>query len=101
MKARLDALAVAGVTFRYGAAGPEGLLGGRRVIVASARGGFDGADTPMASYDHHETRLSDFLGFPGITDVTVIRAEGVLVRPEVREPALRAALEQAALLEAA
>lgn len=100
LKAWLDALAVAGTTFRYGANGPEGLLGGRRVLIASARGGFY-ADTPMAALDHQETHLRGFLGFVGITDVEIIRAEGVMRGPEVKERALQAALQQTAELQAA
>ncbi len=101
LKAWLDALAVAGTTFRYGANGPEGLLGGRRVLVASARGGFYGADTPMASLDHQESHLRGFFGFLGITDLEIVRAEGVMMGPEVKERALQAALQQTAELQAA
>ncbi|MET0937260.1 MAG: NAD(P)H-dependent oxidoreductase, partial [Luteibacter sp.] len=39
LKAWIDRIAVAGKTFKYGANGPEGLAGGKRVIVASSRGG--------------------------------------------------------------
>lgn len=104
LKAWLDVLAVAGTTFRYGATGPEGLLGGKRVLVASARGGFHGADTPMASLDHQESHLRGsfgFFGFLGITDLEIIRAEGVMMKAEVKERALQAALQQTAELQAA
>ncbi len=101
LKAWLDALAVAGTTFRYGATVPEGLLGGRRVLVASARAGFYGADTPMASLDHQELHLRGSFGFFGITDLEIIRAEGVMMKPEVKERALQAALQQTAELQAA
>jgi FMN-dependent NADH-azoreductase len=101
LKAWLDALAVAGTTFRFGPTGAEGLLGGRRVIIASARGGLYGADTPLASLDHQETHLRGFFGFLGITDVEVIRAEGVMMGPEIKQQALAAALRQTAELQAA
>ena len=101
LKAWLDALAVAGTTFRYGAAGPEGLLGGRRVVVASSRGGFYGADTPMAAMDHQETHLRGFLAFLGITDLEVVRAEGTMMGPEVKAKALQGALQRTAELKAA
>ena len=97
LKAWLDVLAVAGTTFRYGAAGPEGLLGGKRVLVASARGGFYGTDTPMASLDHQESHLRGSFGFLGITDLEIIRAEGVMMKAEVKERAL----QQTAELQAA
>ena len=40
LKAWIDRIAVAGKTFQYGANGPEGLAGDKRVIVAVSRGGF-------------------------------------------------------------
>jgi FMN-dependent NADH-azoreductase len=99
LKNWLDALAVAGKTFRYDATGAKGLLGGRRVIVASARGGLYGADTPRAALDHQETHLKGFFGFLGVTDVEVIRAEGVMMGPEFKTRAIEAALREAGELE--
>ena len=48
LKAWIDRIVVAGKTFKYGAQGPEGLAGNKRVIVAISRGGFYGAGTPAA-----------------------------------------------------
>jgi FMN-dependent NADH-azoreductase len=101
LKAWLDAICVAGRTFGYGANGPEGLLGGRRVIIASARGGMYGADTPMAPLDHQETYLRGFFAFLGIRSIEVVRAEGIKVGPDGRQRALDEGLQQASLLEAA
>ena len=101
LKTWLDAISVAGTTFTYDDQGPKGLLGGRRVLVASARGGLYGADTPMASLDHQETYLRGFFGFLGIADLEIIRAEGVMMGPEIKERALQAALQQASRLQAA
>ena len=42
LKAWIDRILIAGKTFKYGADGPEGLAGGKRVIIAIARGGFYG-----------------------------------------------------------
>ena len=70
LKAWIDRLAVAGKTFRYTENGPEGLAGGKKVIVASSRGGFYGPETPVASLDHQENYLRGVFGFFGITDVT-------------------------------
>jgi FMN-dependent NADH-azoreductase len=83
LKAWIDRLAVAGKTFKYGPKGPEGLAGGKKVIVASSRGGSYGADTPMAFLDHQETYLSAILGFFGIRNIQFVRAEG-LARTESR-----------------
>jgi FMN-dependent NADH-azoreductase len=77
LKAWIDRLAVAGKTFKYGPKGPEGLAGGKKVIVASSRGGQYAAQTPMALLDHQETYLRGVLQFFGITDIQFIRAEGL------------------------
>ena len=91
LKVWLDRLCQAGRTFRYTEKGPVGLAGGRKVIIASARGGRY-AGTPMeTALDHQEAYLKAVLGFIGITDVTVIRAEGVSMGPEPRAQALAAA----------
>lgn len=101
LKSWLDALAVPGKTFSYGPEGVKGMLGDKRVIVASARGGFYGPDSPAAGNEHHETYLRSFFGFLGVTQFEVIRAEGVRVAPEVAERAISDALNQVAQLRAA
>ncbi|WP_323767969.1 FMN-dependent NADH-azoreductase [Marinovum sp.] len=68
LKAWIDLIARAGVTFRYTAEGPEGLLSGKKVIVAYASGG-----TPLGSdYDFASGYLRHILGFVGLTDVTFV-----------------------------
>ncbi len=101
LKAWIDRIVVAGKTFRYGAAGPEGLAGGKRVIIAVARGGFYGADTPGAALEHLETYLRGVFGFIGVGAPEIIVAEGLLVGPEQREKAMQAALRATAELPAA
>jgi FMN-dependent NADH-azoreductase len=91
LKAWIDRIAVAGKTFRYTPNGPEGLAKGKRVIIASSRGGFYGPDSPANSLDHQESYLRGVFGFLGITDITVVRAEGLNVGPEVRTKSLDAA----------
>jgi FMN-dependent NADH-azoreductase len=100
LKAWIDRLAVAGKTFRYSENGPEGLAGGKRVIVASSRGGFYGPDTPIAFLDHQETYLRGIFGFFGITDVTFIRAEGLALGPDQRNKSIEAAKAEVARLAA-
>ena len=63
LKAWLDRLAVAGVSFRYTESGPEGLLGGKRVIVALASGGDYEEGSP---FEHHKSYLRAFFNFLGI-----------------------------------
>jgi FMN-dependent NADH-azoreductase len=91
LKAWIDRVAVAGKTFRYTANGPEGLAGGKRVIVASSRGGFYGEGTAGAAMDFQENYLRAVLGFLGIADVEFVRAEGVAVSAEHKEKALTVA----------
>jgi FMN-dependent NADH-azoreductase len=75
LKHWIDAIARAGVTSRYTANGPEGLLTGKKVYVALTRGGLY-RNTPADS------------GFLGMTDVEFVYTEGL---------AMGAASEQAAL----
>ena len=101
LKAWIDRVLVAGKTFKYGANGPEGLAGNKRVIVAISRGGYYGAETPYAAGEHLETYLRWVFGFMGITSVEFIPADGVQVGPEHREKALAGALQAATGLQAA
>jgi FMN-dependent NADH-azoreductase len=91
LKAWIDRIMVAGKTFRYTANGPEGLAGGKRVIVASSRGGFYSEGTAGAVMDFQENYLRAVLGFLGITDVEFVRAEGVAVSAEHKQQALATA----------
>ncbi|GAB3363458.1 FMN-dependent NADH-azoreductase [Lysobacter rhizosphaerae] len=91
LKAWIDRIAVAGKTFRYTENGPEGLAGGKRVLVASTRGGVYASDTPMAAMDHQETYLKSVFGFLGVTDLQFVRAEGLAMGDESRTQALQGA----------
>ena len=99
LKAWIDRLAVAGKTFRYTADGPEGLAGGKQLIIASSRGGFHQA----SGADFQETYLRFLFGFLGITDIDVVRAEGLALSPEQRATSMADALAaiQQPLAEAA
>ncbi|QQN61885.1 FMN-dependent NADH-azoreductase [Bradyrhizobium diazoefficiens] len=101
LKAWIDRVLVAGKTFKYGANGPEGLAGGKRVIVAISRGGYYGPGTPAASLEHLETYLRGVFAFMGITSPEFIVADGIQVGPEHREKALAGALQAATSLRAA
>jgi FMN-dependent NADH-azoreductase len=96
LKAWIDRLSVAGKTFRYTIDGPEGLAGGKTVIVASSRGGFYGPETPIAFLDHQESYLQGLFGFFGITDVRFIRAEGLALGAEQRAKAMAGARSEIA-----
>ena len=101
LKAWIDRILVAGKTFQYGANGPQGLAGGKRVIVAISRGGFYGAETPYAAGEHLETYLRWVFGFIGITDPEFISADGIQIGPDHREKALAGALQAATSLQTA
>jgi FMN-dependent NADH-azoreductase len=77
LKSWIDRITVAGQTFRYGPQGVEGLAGGKKVVIVSTRGGIYGAATPGAFLDHQEPYLQNLFRFLGITDITVVRAEGL------------------------
>ncbi|MFE0753578.1 FMN-dependent NADH-azoreductase [Inquilinus sp. NPDC058860] len=93
LKAWIDRLLQAGRTFRYGETGPVGLAGGRKVIVASSRGGIYTAG--LEALDHQEAYLRTALGFIGVTDIEFVRAEGLSMGPEHRERAVAEAHQQA------
>jgi len=99
LKSWIDYLSIAGVTFRYTAEGPEGLAGGRRVILASARGGTYPAGTPRAAVEHQESYLQAVFAFFGITDIDVVRAEGVRMGPDAATAAIAGAEAEIAALE--
>jgi FMN-dependent NADH-azoreductase len=88
LKAWIDRIMVAGQTFRYTANGPEGLAGGRKVVVASSRGGFYGKDSGRADFDFQEDYLRHVFAFIGIDDVEFVRAEGIGLGPEQRAKAI-------------
>lgn len=78
LKAWADLVARAGTTFGYTASGPEGLLADRPIYIVAASGG-----TPIDSdADHATPWLRQFLNFLGVSDVSVIAAEGLAANPE-------------------
>jgi len=88
LKAWIDRIAIRGRSFQYSENGPQGLAGGKRVIIASGRGGAYGDASPA---DFQETYLRQVFGFLGITDIQVVRAEGVGMSPQHRAEALASA----------
>ena len=92
LKAWIDRVAVAGKTFRYTENGPQGLAGGKRVIVASSRHGIYSSG-PAAGMDFQENYLRAILGFLGITEIEFIRAEGMALSTEHKVKAIASAHE--------
>ena len=89
LKAWLDHVLRAGVTFKYTETGPQGLLTGKRAIVLTARGGVY-AGGPL---DHQEPYLRQALAFIGIHDVQFIHAEGLNMGEEFQLRGLATARE--------
>jgi len=87
LKAWIDRVLIAGKTFRYTENGPEGLAGGKRVIIASSRGGIY-SEGPAASVDFQETYLKHVFGFIGIHNLEFVRAEGLHLGAEQRDAAM-------------
>lgn len=92
LKAWLDHVLRAGVTFKYGETGPQGLLVGKRAIVLTARGGIYAGST----LDHQEPYLRQVLGFIGIHDVTFIHAEGLNMGGDFVEKGMNQAIAKLA-----
>jgi FMN-dependent NADH-azoreductase len=90
LKNWIDAISRAGVTFRYGASGPEGLLKGKKVYVALARGG-KYRNTPA---DTQVPYLTTVLSFLGMNDILYVYAEGLAMGPESEQSAIASAYEQ-------
>jgi FMN-dependent NADH-azoreductase len=101
LKSWIDRILVAGKTFRYSAAGPEGLAGNKRVIIVVSRGGLYGPGAPAAALEHVESYLRGVFGFIGVTNLEFIVAEGLLLSPEQRVKSIDAALEATTALRAA
>ena len=91
LRAYFDHIARAGVTFRYNAEGPKGLVEGKQAYVFIARGGV----YPAVS-DTQTPYLRQFLSFIGITDVQFVYAEGLALGEEAREKSLASARQAVA-----
>lgn len=96
LKAYFDHLARAGITFRYTANGPEGLLADRKVYVFAARGGFF-KDTPA---DSQTPFVKTFLNFIGLRGIEFVYAEGLNVSEDQKRSSLEAASAQIVRLAA-
>jgi FMN-dependent NADH-azoreductase len=91
LKAWIDRLGQVGRTFKYTDKGPVGLAGGKTIIVASSRGGVYSTSEGGQAMEHQESYLKAVFGFFGITDVRIVRAEGVAMGDAAKSQALEAA----------
>ena len=91
LKAWIDRVAQAGRTFTYTEKGPQGLAGGKTVIVASTRGGVYSTTDGGRAMEHQESYLQTVFSFFGIADVRFVRAEGLAMGAAPKAAALAAA----------
>ncbi|HEV7913909.1 MAG TPA: NAD(P)H-dependent oxidoreductase [Albitalea sp.] len=90
LKNWIDAVARAGVTFKYTEKGAVGLVQNKKVYVVLTRGGMY-RNTPA---DTQVPYLKTFFGFIGLTDVQFIYAEGLAMGPDAEQKALASAQSQ-------
>ncbi len=101
LKSWVDRVLIAGRTFRYGEDGlPIGLLTGKRVIAAIARGGYYGPESRFSGFEHGESYLRCVFAFVGIGSIEIVAAEGLSIGPEHRAASLAGAERQIAELAA-
>jgi len=91
LKAWIDHITRPGITFGYGENGPVGMVTGKKVYVAMSSGGVY-SEGPGKANDFVAPYLKAFLGFLGMTDLDVFRAEGLKV-PGVKDYAMQKAIE--------
>lgn len=96
LKAWIDRLAQPGRTFKYTEKGPQGLAAGKTLIVASTRGGVYSTSAGGQAMEHQESYLKTVFGFFGITDVRIVRAEGLAMGDAAKSAAIAAARERIA-----
>ena len=99
LKAWIDHVSIAGQTFKYTASGAQGLLTGKAYLALSSGGVY--SQGPFAPNEHLATYLTALLGFLGISDIEVVRAEGVACGPEQDAAAMSAARTRIGALVAA
>ena len=99
LKAWIDRIMIAGKTFRYTANGLEGLAGGKRVVIALARGGFYEQGSPASALEHLETYLRGIFNFIGI-EPEFVAADGLNISPEQRDASIKLALGETVRLAA-
>ncbi|CAN5473194.1 FMN-dependent NADH-azoreductase [soil metagenome] len=90
LKAWIDRIVKAGITFKYDTTGAVGLATGKRAYIVSSRGGKLADDSAL---DHQESYLRGVLGFIGVTDLTIVRADGLAYGPEAAAASIATARE--------
>jgi FMN-dependent NADH-azoreductase len=101
LKAWIDQVVRMGKTIMYDAAGPKGLLGGKKAVVITARGGSYPAGSPRAAVDFQGPYLRHILKTLGFSDVTFIHAENLnSAQAEASRSSAAAAIREAIVARA-
>ncbi|KTC84992.1 FMN-dependent NADH-azoreductase [Legionella brunensis] len=91
LKAWIDRVVAAGRTFRYTDQGVFGLATGKKLNIISTRGNHYTNSASMQAMDHQESYLKTIFNFIGITEIKIIRAEGLHLGESIRKKAIAAA----------
>ena len=91
LKAWVDRVLQPGRTFKYTEAGPQGLAGNKTVILALTRGGVYSSSDGGRAMEHQESYLKTVFGFIGVTDIRLVRAEGLAMGESAKSAALAGA----------
>lgn len=94
LKAWIDRIMIAGKTFRYSEQGAIGLVGNKPIYIFSSRGGQYEPYPDRHGMDHQERYLKTVFHFLGISNITIIRAEGVNLSQETATNAMQQAYAQ-------
>lgn len=94
MKAYIDAICIAGKTFKYTEDGPVGLLNGKKAVHIQARGGFY-SEGPAKELEFGDRYLRTVLNFLGIKDIQTVVTEGMAYDPSKAEEIVAKAIEHA------
>lgn len=94
LKAYIDYIAMAGITFRYTANGSVGLCQGKKAIHITARGGVY-TESPFVEKEMGDSYLRNILSFMGIEDVDTIAIQGLNMTGVDREGIINKAIEEA------
>lgn len=95
LKHLIDVVSQKDVLFTFDANGLNGLLGGRTVVVAAARGVALGADYPEKDFDFQTAYLFTWAGMVGIKDFRSITVERTLGGPDADRDAREGAVREA------
>ncbi|KAB5491431.1 FMN-dependent NADH-azoreductase [Flagellimonas hadalis] len=97
LKAWLDHISRAGITFEYGKDGPKGLIKNTKAYISMASGGIYSKGLAK-QMDFVSPYLKTIFGFLGITDIEIVRAEGTAM-VETKEASIEMALGQLQLMD--